>query len=383
MKLFDIAIIGAGPAGASSAYHSNKFGLSTILFEKETLPRHKACGGAVALHVQEILDFSISPVVERKISKMFISIGLKKYFISDFKRPFVYMVMRDKFDYYLIEQAKNTGTTIKDNCSLLGIKKGNNGNYIIKTTNLEVEAKYIIGADGANSTVRKLVSAPPSQNTFIAIDREVYSDKLYLNKWKETLFLDFACLPSGYAWAFPKKNNYSTGAGTSKKFSKMLKTYYKQFTNRYQNELNFQKTFIEQGHPLPVRKKGEKIVFDNIIFVGDAAGLIDPMSGEGIYYAIRSGQIAAETINSVSEGSCDISEYEKVIEKEIQPELHISEGMLKVLNFAPKFWVSILLREKNPFFKYYCKIFTGEKTYMDFVKKFGMPAKLFFDLINK
>ncbi len=379
--IFDIVVVGAGPSGASVAYHSAKRGLNVAIIEREIFPRYKPCGGVVAIHVEKILDFPLTPVVEQRISRMLISFKLKKRFVSDFGRPFVYMVMRDKFDQFLVDKAQSAGARVYYENLLVNIEKNNEG-YCVKTDKNCFYAKYIIAADGANSNVRNLLGIPAFHNVSVALDREIYAPKLDINKWNNTLVLDFGWLESGYGWIFPKKNNFSLGVGGARKVSRQLLSYYNKLFNKFSHELNLNDVFFSKGHRLPIRKQGESLVYENVILVGDAAGLIDPLSGEGIYYSIRSGQIAADVVYQNKNDQMSLITYEERIDKEIQPELEVSKVMLMLLDSAPSFWIPFLLRENNPFFQYYCKIFTGEHKYQDFPKKFGLIGVLFFYLMT-
>lgn len=382
-EIYDVAVIGAGPAGSIASYELAKRNHKVVLLEKESMPRYKACGGVVATHIDQILDFSVEPVVEKKISKISVTIDLQNQFTSDFKRPFVYMVMRDNFDNFLANKAKNAGAVLLEDCELIHITETNNVSEL-NTSKGVIYAKYIIGADGANSRVRKLINAPRFRRTSTAIEREIYAEKERIDKFAETIFLDFGRLKSGYAWVFPKNKNFSIGTGGTSIVSKELLPYYNDVVIKFENVIGKNAPFIERGHKLPIRVPNEKIVYENVVLTGDAAGLIEPLAGEGIYYAAQSGQIAAKVISeSLSANKNMLMNYVTLIDQEIQTELQAAKLMLYVLDISPKFWVPRLLNEKNPFFNYFCRIFTGEKKYVDFPKKFGGLFEIVYNIIAK
>jgi flavin-dependent dehydrogenase len=151
----------------------------------------------------------------------------------------------------------------------------------------------VIGADGANSTVRKRVGAPRFQRLSVAVEREISADRDAIQGWHDTIALDFGRLASGYAWVFPKAKNFSVGAWGPQGVARQLAPYCNEMVAHYRDRMGSDRPYIARGHYLPLRVRNEPIVFGRTLLVGDAAGLIEPLTGEGIYYAMRSGQIAA------------------------------------------------------------------------------------------
>lgn len=380
---FDVVVVGGGPAGASAAYNLAKSGMNVALLEKEKLPRYKSCGGVVATHVDKILDFSIEPVIERKISKILITVNLKKPFVTQSPSPFIYLVMRDKFDNFLVEKAKSVGVNIFQESPLINLQETTDG-YLLTTDSQSFQAKYLIGADGANGVTRMLLGLSRIQNRSVAVEREIYATKNALEKWDDMIALDFGYLSSGYAWVFPKEKNFSIGTGGPLRVSKELIKYYDDALSYYKDRVENTESFCSTGHQLPIRSKGETIQIGRTLFVGDAAGMIEPMAGEGIYYAIRSGQIAAETIiNSAKNGDENLINYQTTIDREIQPELQVAKSLLYLLDLAPNIWVPILMKPKHIFWKFFYRVFTGEKDYQDLPKKFSFVGKIFFNWLDK
>jgi flavin-dependent dehydrogenase len=151
----------------------------------------------------------------------------------------------------------------------------------------------------------------------------------------------------------------------------------------YANEIGNSCPYITAGHHLPIRTRDEKIVFGRTLLVGDAAGLIEPLVGEGIYYAMHSAKLAAETIvEAIRSGDNHLPNYQLKVDQQIQPEIQISKSLLLLLDLAPRFWVPRLLEQTNPFWRFFFRIFTGEKSYQDFPSMFGPFAKIFEILSN-
>jgi geranylgeranyl reductase family protein len=383
LETSDVVVVGAGPAGTIAAYELAKQGVRVVLFEKEKLPRYKACGGIVSPRAERVLDFSIAPVIERRVTKILITVRQRAPFIREYPRPIIYTVMRDTFDSFLVEKAKEAGAIVFDQSPVIGLTEARK-EYVVTTAKKKMVTRYIVAADGANSTMRMLVDAPPFQRLSVAIEREVLDTENKLERWNGMVALDFGHLRSGYAWIFPKGQNFSIGVGGPKSLAKEFQPYYDQFTKYYKNQLSNAKPYISKGHLLPIRLLDERIVYGRTLLVGDAAGLIDPMIGEGIYFAMISAQLAAKTvIKAIQEGHTDLLSYQNEVDKEIQSEIQIAKILLKILDLAPGVWIPLLLKHSDTFWNYFCRVLIGEKNYRDIERKFGLLAKSVLALMKE
>jgi geranylgeranyl reductase family protein len=366
---YDVVVVGGGPGGAVAAYTLAQKSLKVALLEKEKLPRYKACGGVVAPHAEKLLDFSIEPMIERRVNKMNITVDFKSPFVSEAPRPFANMVMRDKFDNFLVEAAAQAGAGIYQQSPLTGLQPTSSG-YTLQTPKLELKTRYLIGADGANGVTRKLVGAPRFKRLSVALEWEIQSSAERLQAWHDIVAIDFGTLRSGYAWVFPKAHNFSVGVVAPRSLAKQLTAYCEATLEHYKDAIGSTPPYIKAGHHLPIRVPGENIVFGRTLLVGDAAGLIDATVGEGIYYAMYSGLLAAETIlEAVQLGDDRLMTYQRKVDQLIQPDLQVSKSLLYILDWAPHFWVPRLLKQSSSFWKYFCRIYTGEESFQDLPKK--------------
>jgi geranylgeranyl reductase family protein len=380
---YDVVVVGGGPGGAIAAYRLAQKSLKVALLEKEKLPRYKACGGVVAPHADKVLDFSIDSMIERRVTKMKISVNFKSQFVSEAPQPFANLVMRDKFDQYLLDVAARTGVTVYPQSPLVSLQATPTG-YTVATPKLEINTQYLVGADGANSVTRKLVGAPGFKRLAVALEWEIRSSAESLQDWRETVAVDFGTLRSGYAWVFPKSENFSIGVVGPKSLAKQLRAYCEAMLEHYQDAIGPAKPYIMAGHHLPMRAPGEKIVFGRTLLVGDAAGLIDPLVGEGIYYAMYSGQLAAETILEAAQMNDDrLVTYQQKVDRLIQPELQVSKSLLYILDWAPHFWIPRALKQSSPIWKYFYSIYTGEGSFCDLPKKLGPFGGLLYSVLAR
>jgi geranylgeranyl reductase family protein len=302
MNDYDIIIIGAGPGGSAAAKIAVENGYSTCFFDKESIResgRYKACGGAIAWELVEEIDYP-----EEKISRIIESLELHHIDGETFsKKGKGAVVWRSEFDKYITDLATEAGAKLKDREKLIGIQKSN-GSYQIETNKGKYHSKYVIAADSVNSTTLKLLKWPffKGKDTILTITQEMRTSKedieQSLGSDKVHLFFgikDFITV--GYAWLFPKKEAITVGWGNQINLIKNSREEFQKFRNLpfVKNALKNSKLDIFKPHLIPVGLRS-KLYDDNVFAIGDAGGIVDPISGKGIPYAMMSGQIAIETI---------------------------------------------------------------------------------------
>jgi len=307
-----VVIIGGGPAGSISGFLLKNSGFNVLIIDKKEFPREKLCGGLVTQKsvnlLKEIFDEKfVNSLIEDK--KNNVQIYFKNKLISSVKTkiPF-YLVDRKIFDYLLLKKYLEIGGELKTKTSFSKI----NENKIELTNGETVEFKYLIGADGALSKVRNYIDPnfKPSGyclESFIKSDVEDNNLKIY-----------FGDLKTGYGWIFPRNNTNVVGIGADFSLNK------NNFQNYYESVVKETCDFIPKpkGAFIPFGEIVEKPAKENKLFlIGDAAGLVDPVTGEGIYYALKSGELIA---NSIINSNSKISAEEiylnsiKIIQKEIK-----------------------------------------------------------------
>jgi len=379
---YDVMVIGGGPAGSTAARHLALQGLRVGLLEKETSPRYKPCGGVLARRIAEVLDFPIDTVIEGSISEILITVEMHSPFRTRCPSPFAFLCMRDQFDNLLLKKASDAGVDVFLDEALLDVELSGS-TYELMTSKARRTAQFLVAADGANSTVRSCLDMPPFQRTSVAYQMEISGDPDLVKSWGESIALDFGHLSSGYAWLFPKADHFSIGAGGTRREARELKPYCQAFIDFHASRIGDTTPLKSRGHPVPTRTRGEPITADRVIFIGDAAGLVDPMTGEGIYYAIRSALIAAETIKTaIKSRDNNLITYQQRIDQELQPEFQVARTLLFLLDLAPAYWVPRLMNETHPFWHYFHQIFMGEKTYQDFPDNFGIAGRLLFAILD-
>ena len=364
---FDVIIVGAGPAGAISAYTLAKKGLRTLILEKEKLPRYKVCGGALQHKVLNVLPFDISPVIEASIFKFDFSYRLGNLISKKSNKPLMYCIRRECFDSFLVEKAIEQGAIIFDDHHVISLNLSNKKIKVVTKTS-EFECDVLVGADGANSIVANSVNCLQSIEKSLGIQYEMIAKDTIHDDKKETVLLDWGSLPSGYAWLFPKSGFYSVGAGGPLSIGKTLKPYLKRFIE-YSNTAHLTPKHF-RGHILPSRGLKTRIVKGTILLTGDSAGLVDPFTGEGIYQALVSGQFAANSIIKYLSGeSDDLSEYEVEVNREIMDEIMASKFIMHLFNSMPHKAHNLV--DSSRIWGVFCRILRGEKTFRSIKRKLG------------
>jgi geranylgeranyl reductase family protein len=297
---YDVIVVGAGPGGSTTARFCAKAGLRTLVIEKEQFPRYKPCGGCLSTKTVHLLGFDLSRVIENTIYGAKFTYRLKDPFFIESKDPISFLVMRDRFDQFLVTKAVGDGAELLEGERVTRVEE--------KADEVEVElakgkkfyCRYLIGADGAESIVARSLSSQKNDGNGIAIESEIPFDSSIDFPQKELQFihLDFGRIPNGYGWVFPKKEWLSIGIGGMFRETKKMnpRHYFGDFL-RGLNYIPKGKTGKVIGHLLPsFYDENQKVSQGRILLVGDAAHLMDPLQGEGIYYAIRSGMLAAEAV---------------------------------------------------------------------------------------
>lgn len=376
MKVFDVAVIGSGPSGASAALKLAENGISVVLIEKETLPRYKTCGGGFVYRGRKEMPFDISEVVSKEFNKIEIYFDkTNQHLTAERPEPLVTMVMRDEFDHLIIKKAKKAGITFLENHKLQNISFEENN--ILHTSQGDIHTKFVIAADGALGPTAKLTGWKETRYLIPALEYEVeVSEEDFERLSKEARF-DFDAVPMGYAWSFPKKNHLSLGVATMRRTKIDLKHYYRE----YLKTLGIKNVIHEEYHgfQIPIGARKDGFVRKNVFLVGDAAGFADPITAEGISNAILTGIMAAEAI---IESKLDKKEAERLYLEKLNevliPELKTGEYIAKLFYENENARNFLMKRYGDHFCKAMTEVFMGERSYpIDIKKKIAKKIKGF------
>ncbi len=369
----DVLIVGAGPAGSMLAYQLARAGIDVLLLDKAEFPRKKTCAGGLNIRTVRLLPFELGPVVERVISEISFTRNLENGFLRLYPEPLMVTVQRDRFDGFLAERAREAGAQFFDNTRFLSFLTGFSG-LQVKTTSGICRAKFLIGADGAFSPVAKTLGLMKNAAKMVAVHSEIPS---HLLSWPErgVVHIDWGSLKRAYAYVFPKDASLAVGAGGFGVAAADVKKYQRAFlATRWRKEGSF--PFSTAGFILPMRTKREAIVKGRCLLLGDAAGLVDPFTGEGIYYAVWSaslaGPVVAEAVRSNADSLCA---YQEEIDRRIMPELESSRLFREIFTLRPSLFHR-RIAASDRWWNAMAKILRGEKTFLDVRKRLGKLGAL-------
>ncbi len=368
MKHFDVAIIGSGPSGASTAFHLAKKGISTVIIEKEKLPRYKTCGGGFVFRGRKNMPFDISNVIEREFNTVDIFLGKKLHFQTVRKDPTITMIMRDSFDNLIVEEAKKLGVTLLENNKLTAITFKDKKAYLT-TSETEISASFVIAADGALSPTAKMAGWDKETRKLIpALEYEVEVPEEDFNRLKDEVRFDIDAIPYGYAWNFPKKNHLSVGVASTKKAKINLKKYYQEYLKTIGITTILKES--QHGFQIPIAPRTDGFVKNNVFLIGDAAGFADPITAEGISNAIYSGVLVAEAI---SESNLHLEKakelYLEKLEAKLLPEIKTGLWLAKWF-YEQKTIRNVMLKKYGQrFSEAMADIFHGERSYPKDIKQ--------------
>ncbi len=300
-------VVGAGPAGSIAAYETARAGHTTLLLEKFPLPRDKPCGGAVMYRGIQIVHGAIPlHIIEQKIYGLrFMLPGDKG---AEFKsgKLIGITVFRSRFDEYLARRAEAAGAELIDEARVIKASVGQNSALVRLDDGREFTSEVIIGADGVNSIVSRSLGLRPEHKDLSSVglgmeaDFHVGENGVMKATNGDPSILEIIPVTgrTSYGWVFPKREHLAIGIAGASVHMQPLRPIFEAFRRKQETRLGVElipekrRTYFLGGDGL----RGKNIT-NRALLIGDAAGFVDPMMGEGIAYAMRSGQFAANVID--------------------------------------------------------------------------------------
>ena len=374
-KSYDVVIVGMGPAGATAACELSRAGLSVLAIDKHRHPRYKVCGGGLSVRIEQLLDPGFMSVVEETIFGIqFLYRGQESLTIES-PNPIAYMVMRDRFDHYLVQQAQGAGAEIHEEEQPQSFRPLPDG-IEVTTDRGCYHARVLIGADGANSQVARHLFPGRRQRCIPTLESEIEVRPALQYPAMGKAVIDIGACSMGYAWVFPKQGRLSVGVGEFQSKPASLKKTFDRFVwgEKGLASLDVPKPI---GHPLPLFSRTDlspepgpdDLVKGQALLVGDAGHLVDPLFGEGIYYAVRSGRMAATAVLDQLHGrKKSLWDYELAVREQLYSEFRIASRLADIVYTFPRL-CHRLLRPYQEVVQLYCDVLQGKETYQSFLPR--------------
>ncbi len=370
---YDVIVAGAGPAGSTAARILARAGARVLLLDRATFPRDKPCGGGVTFRADEANDLDLAPVTEREIYGVRVSVRLGRRFDRTSPRLLARMTQRSKLDAYLVEHAACAGAEFRDGVAVRAVDIGPDG-AVVRTDRGAAEAPVLIGADGINGVTARALGIEAAGETAVAFEANYPALNGDMEPWSRMIGLDLAGIPGGYAWIFPKGDHLNVGVGGWKYTGPTLRHELSRLCAYY--GLDESRLRGHRGYQLPLRRDDAPVVRGPAMLAGDAAALVDPLSGEGIWAAFVSGRLAATEAQRYLAGEArDLSGYQRALDAEMRDEIIASKRLQAIFQRLPSVSV-LMLKYNSTFWRYMTEIIRGELTYPQLPKKLGPIARL-------
>ena len=296
----DVVVVGAGPAGALAAHGLAAAGASVVVVDRARFPRDKPCGGGLTSRAVRLLPFPVDAVVERRVDRIDFRLAYRSGFTRRCEEPLILMTQRRRLDAFLVDRAVEAGAELRDGVKATAIDRNGSG-VVVRTSSGPVHADLAIGADGANGISPAAVGGNGRRSHCVAIEGNVRYGPGSSMRDRSRAVLELGVVPGGYAWIFPKGDHVNVGVAGWAREAPRLRRHFGRLLDAH--GLRLESVSGLRGHRLPLRASHAPLSSDSVLLVGDAAGLADPLSGDGIYEAVLSGREAARVAAAYLGGS--------------------------------------------------------------------------------
>ena len=331
----DVAVVGAGPAGATAALVLARAGVAVALLDRAPLPRDKTCGGGVVARALDSLPPGIAIPVERRLGRVesrFSDTGVAV--TVERTAPLVHMAMRAPLDLALAEAARAAGAVLHAPGALERVALSPD-HVRLETTRGLVRARFLVVADGATGLTARAAGWTEPLSTVPALEAEVEVPPRVLERFADRARFDLGTPAGGYGWIFPKADHLSVGVGVFTRSAARRRL--RDELARYLHAVGLGEASLRRvrGAPIPVRPR-RVVARGRVLLAGDAAGLADPLTGEGISLAIQSGRLAAESLLAARLDPRSAARvYAASLHRSVLRDLRIARGLAWVLYGRP------------------------------------------------
>ncbi len=367
-RIYDVAVVGAGPAGASCAYRLAQAGLDVALLDQKVPPRYKTCGGGLVWRARQLLELDLNGTIEHEchVAELFLlDAGLE--FRVEHAKPLVTMTMRAELDHRIVERACAAGVELLVPRRVRGVEQSE-ASVQIESDGGPVVARYCVAADGAGSRTARAAGWPENENVIPAIESEIRVAPADFKRFSGRARFDFGLTPSGYAWVFPKRDHLSIGCLSRLRGWNALR----EDLDTYLNHLDLVEHGSREDHGfvIPIGPRSDELMRGRVLLIGDAAGLADPVTCEGISWAILSGHLAADALvaNRRSPEATRF-DYDRRLDSELLPELRTARRLARWLYERPRLRRVAFRHFGQPLCNLFGQVFLGRASYRGLLRR--------------
>ncbi|MFH8751639.1 geranylgeranyl reductase family protein [Streptomyces rimosus] len=375
-QVWDVVVVGAGPAGASAAYAAACTGRRVLLLEKAELPRYKTCGGGIIGPSRDALPPGFDLPLRDRVHAVTFSLNGKLTRTRRSKHMLFGLINRPEFDAQLVKTAQDAGAELRTGVTVSRVEQHGSAVPDRRTVAVVlgdgevVLARAVVGADGSAGRIGAHVGVKMDQ-VDLGLEAEIPVPPTVAEDWAGRVLVDWGPIPGSYGWVFPKGDTLTVGVISARGEGAATKRYLDDFIGRL-GLAGFEPS-ISSGHLTRCRADDSPLSRGRVLVCGDAAGLLEPWTREGISFALRSGRLAGEWAVRVSEAHDAVDarrqalNYAFAIKAGLGVEMGVGRRMLTVFSRRPGM-IHAALTGFRPAWHAFAKIVRGTTTLAEMVR---------------
>ncbi|MGX1676212.1 geranylgeranyl reductase family protein [Streptomyces sp. NPDC055400] len=383
-QVWDVVVVGAGPAGASAAYAAAVAGRSVLLLEKAELPRYKTCGGGIIGPSRDALPPGFELPFRDRIDAVTFSLDGKFSRTRRSRHMLFGLVNRADFDHQLVEHAEKAGAELRTGTTVSRVEQHGSAVPDRRTVAVILQdgetilARAVVGADGSASRIGAHVGVKLDQ-VDLGLEAEIPVPETVAEDWKGRVLIDWGPMPGSYGWVFPKGDTLTVGVISARGEGAATKRYLEDFIARL-GLAGFEPS-VSSGHLTRCRADDSPLSRGRVLVCGDAAGLLEPWTREGISFALRSGRLAGEWAVRVSEAHDAVDarrqalNYAFAVKAGLGVEMSVGRRMLTVFERRPGV-LHAAITGFRPAWKAFARITRGSTTLGEIVRTYPMAGRV-------
>jgi geranylgeranyl reductase family protein len=328
---YDAVVVGAGPAGSVTAYRLAEAGASVLLLDRARFPRDKPCGGGLTYRAIRELPVHVDPVVEDVVDRFEFSFRYRHRFERRGASTIILMTQRRRLDAFLAEQASAAGAEFRDGAKVTAV--GADGSVTVGGE--KIRASTVVLADGVNGVASRSLGLETAYRYGVALEGNVPYRYARENRYRGRAVLELGVVPGGYCWVFAKGDHVNVGVGGWESEGPRLRDHLRRLCAAH--GIAEDKVESLRGYRLPLRRQQDPLVHGRALVVGDAAGLVDPLSGDGMYEAFLSARLASDAVLDLLGGQAPtLDPYAGVLTSALASQASASWAAKRALDRFPR-----------------------------------------------
>ncbi|MER0478513.1 geranylgeranyl reductase family protein [Streptomyces sp. Edi2] len=382
-QVWDVVVVGAGPAGASAAHAAACTGRRVLLLEKAELPRYKTCGGGIIGPSRDALPPGFELPLRDRVHAVTFSLNGRLTRTRRSRNMLFGLINRPDFDAQLVDSAKDAGATVRTGVTVSRVEQhgaevpDRRTVAVVLGDGEVVLARAVVGADGSAGRIGAHVGVKVDQ-VDLGLEAEIPVPAPVAEDWAGRVLIDWGPIPGSYGWVFPKGDTLTVGVISARGEGAATKRYLEDFIGRL-GLAGFEPS-ISSGHLTRCRAEDSPLSRGRVLVCGDAAGLLEPWTREGISFALRSGRLAGEWAVRVSEAHDAVDarrqalNYAFAIKAGLGVEMGVGRQMLKVFSRRPGL-LHAAVTGFRPAWQAFAKITRGTTTLAELVRTHSMARR--------